>query len=431
MVPWIFLVVSTLGAIFTLNAFHPVRRNRVFFLPSFFASWLTIELGWVHIVWEAVAVVIFVRLGALEDWPGWLALGVTGVNWVGLGIIVAKSRATAQLAATALAGLGEDDPAPGHHHQIRRTRNVPYRRVGGRTIKLDVFEPAVPPGPDERRPAILQIHGGAWVIGDKREQGLPLLKFLAARGWVGFNANYRLSPGATWPDHLVDLKHAVAWIREHADDYGVDPHFLAVTGGSAGGHLAAMLALTAGDPEYQEGIEDADTSIQAAVPFYGVYDFTNRNGTMPPEFVRWFLEPMVMKRFLADEPEAFAKASPLDRVHPGAPPFFIIHGDNDTLAPVEDARAFAKLLGEVSEAPTFYLELHGAQHAFDVFGSIRTRRVLRAVYRFLTVIHDRYRAGVPPARMRPAEAEVAAPGSDTAVDAVRVDEAADVERAAS
>lgn len=431
MVSWIFLLVATLGAVFTLNAFHPVRRNRLFFLPSFFASWLTIELGWVHIVWEAIAVGVFVRLGALDEWPGWLALGITIVNWVGLGIIVAKSRATAELAAAALAGLGDDDPSPGHHHKIHRTRNVPYRRVGGRTIKLDVFQPAAAPAPGELRPAILQIHGGAWVIGDKREQGLPLLKFLAARGWVGFNANYRLSPGATWPDHLVDLKHAVAWIREHADDYGIDPGFVAVTGGSAGGHLAAMMALTANDPEYQVGIEEADTSIQAAVPFYGVYDFTNRNGTMPAEFVSWFLEPMVMKRFLADDPEAFAKASPLDRVHPGAPPFFIIHGDNDTLAPVEDAREFAKRLGEISEAPTFYLELHGAQHAFDIFGSIRTRRVLRAVYRFLTVIHDRYQAGIAPERMELAEAEVAAPGTDSEVGAVQVDTPADVERAAS
>lgn len=431
MVPWLFLLAAALGAVFTLNAFHPVRRNRVFFLPSFFASWITIELGWVHIVWEAIAVAVFVRLGALDEWPGWLGLGITLVNWIGLGVIVAKSHATAKLAAAALADLGDDDPRPGHGHKIRRIRNVPYRRVGGRTIKLDVFQPATAPAPGERRPAILQIHGGAWVIGDKREQGLPLLKFLAARGWVGFNANYRLSPGATWPDHLVDLKHAVAWIREHADDYGVDPGFLAVTGGSAGGHLAAMLALTANDPEYQQGIEEADTSIQAAVPFYGVYDFTNRNGTMPPEFISWFLEPMVMKRFLAEEPEAFAKASPMDRVHPDAPPFFIIHGDNDTLAPVEDAREFARRLREVSNAPVFYLELHGAQHAFDIFGSIRTRRVLRAVYRFLTAIHQRHRAAVVSERPEPGEPEAVGSGAVTGGEVERVDAPADVERAAS
>ena len=109
-------------------------------------------------------------------------------------------------------------------------------------------------------PAILQIHGGGWVIGDKREQGIPLLGHLAANGWVGFNANYRLSPGATFPDHLVDCKRAMAWFREHADEHGGDPDFLCVTGGSAGGHLTALVALTANDPRYQPGFEDVDTT---------------------------------------------------------------------------------------------------------------------------------------------------------------------------
>ena len=155
---------------------------------------------------------------------------------------------------------------------------------------------------------------------------------------MGFNANYRLSPGATFPDHLVDLKAALAWIREHADEYGVDPDFVVVTGGSAGGHLTALMALTANDPRYQPGFEQADTSVQAAVPFYGVYDFTNRNETMPPEFRDWIVQPLVIKAFFDDEPERFAAASPMDQVQPDAPPFLIVHGDKDTLAPVVDAR---------------------------------------------------------------------------------------------
>ena len=184
------------------------------------------------------------------------------------------------------------------------------------------------------------------------------------------------------------------------------------------------MALTANDPEYQPGFEDADTSVQAAVPFYGVYDFTNRNGTHAARSsCNWLLEPLVMKAFLADEPERFAEASPLDHVHADAPPFFVIHGDNDTLAPVEDARVFAERLGETSKAPAFYVELHGAQHAFDVFSSVRTRRVIKSVYRFLTVMHDRYVVGIPQ-EVAPAESEM--------VDgAVRVDSPADVERAAS
>src|SRR5690606_10531101 len=149
----------------------------------------------------------------------------------------------------------------GRRRGVRTVRNVPYRRVAGKTLRLDVTVPSAPvPAGAERHPALMQIHGGGWVIGDKREQGLPLLRHMAAQGWVGFNVNYRLSPGATFPEHLDDLKAALAWIKEHADEYGIDPSFVCVTGGSAGGHLSALLALAESD------------DVAGAVPFYGVYD---------------------------------------------------------------------------------------------------------------------------------------------------------------
>ncbi len=86
--------------------------------------------------------------------------------------------------------------------------------------------------------------------------------------------NYRLSPRATWPAHIVDCKRAVAWVREHIAEYGGDPGFIAVSGGSAGGHLSSLLALTPNQPEWQPGFEDMDTSVDACLPFYGVYDTT-------------------------------------------------------------------------------------------------------------------------------------------------------------
>lgn len=394
MLSWIFLALSVVGAMFIANAFRPTRRSKVLFFPSFFASWLTIELAWVHLLIGIVGVSLFAWAGVLDRPVGWVALAISVVNFGGLLVLVVRSRATTALA---LAALGDVDDAPVvvDKGKIRKIRNLPYRRVAGRVMKLDVTAPIDAPPDGTRRPAVLQIHGGAWIIGDKREQGLPLLKYLAARGWVGFNANYRLSPAATWPDHLVDLKYALAWIREHADEYHVDPDFIVVTGGSAGGHLTAMMGLTANDPRFQVGIEEADTSVQVAVPLYGVYDFTDRQQVMAPEFRPWVLEPMVVKDFFEDNPEAFASASPLDQIHAGAPPFFIIHGDNDTLAPVQDARLFAQELGAVSDASVHYLELHGAQHAFDVFSSPRTRRMVVAVHRYLHAVHAQYLAGVP------------------------------------
>ena len=161
---------------------------------------------------------------------------------------------------------------------------------------------------------LLQIHGGAWMIGNKDQQGLPLMYHLAARGWVCVSANYRLSPRATFPDHLVDLKRALAWIRENADEYGMDPDFVVVTGGSAGGHLASLVALTPNDPEYQPGFEAADTTVQACVPFYGVYDFTDRRGIWKRSLLRPMLEHRILKKRFRDDPEAFEKASPMSRV---------------------------------------------------------------------------------------------------------------------
>ena len=230
----------------------------------------------------------------------------------------------------------------GHRKGLRLVKDVEFARASGKVLRLDVTIPSAPiPAGRPRRPALVQIHGGGWVIGDKREQGIPLLTHMAAQGWVGFNVNYRLSPAATFPDHLVDCKRAVAWIREHADDYGIDPDFICVTGGSAGGHLTALVGTTVGDPRFQPGFEEADTSVAAAVPFYGIYDFTPGGAFgADPEIYRRFLEPMVMKAFVADEPERYEEASPLHHVHDAVPPFFVVHGDRDTLAPVEDARAF-------------------------------------------------------------------------------------------
>jgi acetyl esterase/lipase len=325
-------------------------------------------------------------------------MGVTLVSWLGLLVLFHDGQRTRDTFDSVLADFAEPADAARvpfaqlvmpfrfHRRGVKVIRNVTYREIAGKRLQLDV---AMPEKPGTNRPAIMQIHGGAWIIGDKREQGWPLIGHLAANGWVCFNINYRLSPSATWPDHLADLKYGLKWIREHAEEYGVDPGFVAVTGGSAGGHLTAMMALTANDPEYQPGFEEADTTTQAAVPVYGVYDFTNRLGTMLDRFRSQMLEPIIMKAFFDKEPEKFRRASPLDRIHPDAPPFLIVHGNRDTLAPVQDARLFAEKLREVSRAPVMYAELRGAQHAFDIFASPRTARMLDGTLRFLTAMRER------------------------------------------
>jgi len=212
---------------------------------------------------------------------------------------------------------------------------------------------------------------------------MPLMMRMAALGWTCVAINYPLSPKARWPQHIVAVKRAIAWIREHADEHGADPSFIAVTGGSAGGHLAALAALTANDPAFQPGFEDVDTAVQACVPNYAVYDFTDESGTRASKVrLRSLVRRWVMPRE-ARYPDDYRAASPLFRVHAEAPPFFVLHGTNDTLVPVADARAFVSELRAVAKNPVAYAELRGAQHAYDIFSSIRAAHVVRGVERFL------------------------------------------------
>ena len=255
---WAYLVVSINGAAYTLNAYRPARKSRILYGWSFFASWITIEMAPFHLLWQVVATAIFAWKGALRTNPGRLGLAITISSWIGLGLSVRQSFAARHEVREALRELSHDapeaDPQP-----VKVQRHVPFARAGGRTLKLDVHAPEAPPQPGQRRPALVQIHGGGWVLGFKDRQGQLLMDHLAARGWVCFNVDYRLSPMATFPDHLIDVNRAIAWIREHADDYGIDRDFIAATGGSAGGHLTTLTALTSDEDRYQPGFEDADT----------------------------------------------------------------------------------------------------------------------------------------------------------------------------
>src|SRR5688500_9404841 len=188
------------------------------------------------------------------------------------------------------------------------------------------------------------------MISNRNEQGRPMMIVMAARGWTGVNADYRLSPWATFPDHIIDVKRAIAWVREHADEIGADPNFIAIAGGSAGGHLAALAALTANDPQFQPGFEDADTSIQACIPFSGIYDFVDDDHPAGDRFAD-MLTRHVMKATPEEAPGLYKLASPIDHVHADAPPFFIVHGSVDTLAPSKTAERFATTLRAVAKAP--------------------------------------------------------------------------------
>jgi acetyl esterase/lipase len=237
-----------------------------------------------------------------------------------------------------------------------------------------------------RAPVLLQVPGGGWVSGETRGQAYPLMSRLVDAGWICVPMCYRLSPRATFPDHIIDVKRAIAWVRANIADYGGDPDFIVITGGSAGGHLSSLAALSANEPAFQPGFEDVDTRVQAAVPFYGVYDLRDWDGKGGPKNNVRFVQRMVMKVSPQADPERWRQASPVSWVGPEAPPTMIIHGTNDSLVPVESARRFAGELRSVSRQPVVYAELPMAQHAFDIYASLRTRYTVRAVEQFLAFV---------------------------------------------
>jgi acetyl esterase/lipase len=387
------VVLSAVGLAFVLNGLRPLRLTPVL-VPAFFAAWLVVELAPQLLALALVGIALSVWLGGVT----WLVLVLAGLVVLGLLRMVVDAQRVEAVADSVLSEWPDVGPHEPHlasavrrffrpmaftDPHVERIKDVPYGEAGVRH-HLDVYRRKdLPTG----CPTLVQVHGGGWVIGKKDEQGRPLMLEMARRGWVCFAPNYRLSPRATWPDHIVDVKAAIAWVREHGPEYGADPGFLVLTGGSAGGHLVSLAALTANDPSYQPGFEEADTSVQGCVPYYGVYDIALETGTRAAKVRhRTLMTRLVMKT--TDE-EAFRSASPIARVHADAPPFLVIHGRNDTLVPVQEARLLVERLREVSPGPVLYLELPGTQLAFDVFPSVRSDAVVRAVARFLEALRAR------------------------------------------
>ena len=407
-----FFGVSLVGAGLVVNAFFPFRREPLT-VVSFALGWLAGELPIQMIVVQGVLTPVFAWAGAFHAWPGWLGLAIAVASWCGLGRLAVISHQAGHLVTTSLDdATGGPVPADGidltpawnywwrlaiavpfRWRSIRRIKNIDYWGDDNYRHKLDILQRRS--GHPERSPVLLYIHGGAWMTGDKRQQGIPMMHELIERGWVCVAINYRLSPRATWPEHIVDCKRALVWVHEHIAEYGGDPEFVAVSGGSAGGHLSSLLALTPNQPEWQPGFEDADTTVQACLPFYGVYDLTGdpeTSGAYGPGLVE-LLERRVFKTAIADRPEPFRQASPTYRVNAAAPPMFVLHGMNDTLVPVTMARDFVARLRAASGSTVAYVELPRTQHAFDVLASIRCRHTTMGSVRFLEAIRRRSGAG--------------------------------------
>jgi acetyl esterase/lipase len=376
-VPTGYLVTAALAAVCTLFALAPVRLPSPLGRLSGTLGLVVNELPFVAFYWLVASTLLAIAQGDIDSPGGWLGFGVAVVATTGLAVVAWRGLQAGPAIDTAMnAGLDAGwraaiDPELSarlrrrlplarilfgpflvRRRDVERVANIRYGDAGAAN-QLDLYRHRSHPAGG---PILIHLHGGAFVGGRKNREARPLIYHLASQGWLCISANYRLSPAATFPDHLFDVKKVIAWVREHGQDYGGDPAVVFVAGSSAGGHLAALAALTPNDPYFQQGFEHVDTSVNAAVCLYGYYGPLER-AERPP-------------------------SSPLAYVGAGAPPFFIAHGDKDTRVPVDGARLFVDRLQSTSSRPVVYTELPGAQHAFDLFHSLRVEAVVDAIEAF-------------------------------------------------
>lgn len=380
------LVLAVLGALHVgtalLGVRRPIRYSYVYFVLGLLAG----DLAWANLLWSGALTALLIGTGALDSTIGDLGLVLMILVWLGLGFLqVQHSRARWVLGRALGARLGRPLPLA-----VLRPWQPPRRGVGVERHRYgddphQVVEILRPTGENATTPlpVFLHVHGGSWTGGRPERQSRTLRWYLARHGWLVVAPGYRLSPAATFPDHLVDVKRSLAWVRANAGPLGADAELVVASGGSAGGHLAALLALTAGDPTFQPGFEDADTSVAACVCLYAVLDLLDRHDDRPGSTRPSFLEHVVMKTSPLVDRARWDAASPIARVHADAPPFFVIHGANDTLVWPEEAASFVQELRRTSRSSVTPALLPGAQHAFDALVTVRSRHTAEAVRVFV------------------------------------------------
>lgn len=407
----LYFTLSIVAAVGTFTAL--VQARRLFWMVPlyFFSAWLTGELALIHLAAGVFVTAMMAFAGGFSDPLAQCGLGLFGLSWLGLIYLHCQSMDAAGVLRAALGrALGHDYRSsipqdrrelladsiasrdwlkPFHFPRdgVRLHSNISYGDAGKRNL-LDVYQPvnACSGG----SPVLLQVHGGGWMIGEKEQQAKPLMYHMAQRGWICVSINYRLSPQAAFPAHIVDVKKAIAWVRSNIAEYGGDADFIAITGGSAGGHLSSLASLTPNKREWQPGFEDIDTTVQAAVPFYGVYDFLDRDEIRTKMSMADMIGDKVLQVSLEDNPQLWEDASPLSHVSAEAPPMYVVQGTHDSLVWVEEARNFVAALQEVASEPVAYAELPGAQHAFEIFHSVRTDHTVNSVADFLEWSHARW-----------------------------------------
>ncbi|QDP98969.1 alpha/beta hydrolase [Microlunatus elymi] len=388
-----YLLPVVIAAWCTFFALVAPRRPQLVARASWFFGMVINEVPFLAIYLLTAATVMAVAQGDLDSTLAKIAAGVAVLTIAGLAVVAWRGVRSDRAVGEALhVGLGDDwrnrASASLRRHRpwgrilfipwlrtrpdVVRIRNVSYGDAGRRNL-LDLYRRRDAP---QDSPVLIYFHGGGFSGGKKSREARPLLTRLASQGWVCVSANYRLRPEVTFPDHQIDAKKVVAWVREHGAAYGADPSRLFVSGSSAGANLAGLCALTPNDPRFQPGFESADTSVSGAILLYGFYGryFGEEPAGPPPEL----------------QPQGFVRGE--------TPPIFVAHGTNDGWGTVEGARDFVARLRRAGDNTVVYAELPGGQHSFDVFHSARFEAVVDGAEAFASWVLDGSRSVWPASR---------------------------------
>jgi alpha-L-fucosidase 2 len=230
---------------------------------------------------------------------------------------------------------------------IRRIDDIVYSRPGG----IDLVMDAALPQSNAPAPAVILVHGGGWVQGDRRIDVRPLFSPLSDAGFAWFSISYRLVKDVTqFGIAIDDVEAAVRYVKSHAVEFNIDPDRVALIGESAGGQLAAMAAIRAG----------GESSVRAVVAFYTPTDLVSlvKNSSLIPAQIRDSVVGTPWERFLTMR---LQQLSPVDNVRPNMPPFLFIHGTEDSLVPIAQSTKMCEQMRKEGASCEVY-PVDGAGH---------------------------------------------------------------------
>lgn len=272
---------------------------------------------------------------------------------------------------------GDRPPLP---DSVRVEKDVPYAGTDNPRQTLDLILPKAPKG-EKPLPVVVNIHGGAWMQGDKTNGLREVADLVASGDYAGATIGYRLSSEATWPAQAHDCKAAIRWLRANAEKYGIDPDRIGVMGSSAGGHLVAMLGTSGGVGSLEGDLgphKGVSSRVRCVVDKYGpsdllaMGDYPSRQDHNSPKSP----ESRLVGGAVQERREEARSASPVSYVSKDDPPFLIFHGDKDPLVPYNQSERLHEALGKAG-VPSLFVKVEGGGH-----GGFRGPEVPRRVRQF-------------------------------------------------